>query len=494
MYQQQFNGLKSATIEHLTLQDTGTYNPVYFRPYSTNLTSQGLNQITDRVVERGGGKLNANIFSGIAGNFVAPSATPGGEVPIFNGWGERRLRFILVLNTVTNVGANVIHYIQGFTSHCGVTPTGAIDPQMFFIINSIVSVNRLQQRDPAGNLVFADYISNSSHLLTDPAAMDGRSMHVQSSFDMTPRGLFNGMHAEYLQTGMQYGGLESYVDTRRHIGATVKGSSRDNAVPSVYLGKVLDAYKVSMMSSQFSEDDSGITENAASICMEANMVENVFMALLHRNIGSVNKISNRFSYGDLKAVDPGVDQRINYLFLTNTVRANLHSAGSSEYWHGSDRNTHAANILSQGIPALMLELLISNISFRSTNMDVSGGMNTAIIDAKSLASGAMVHNFEIFKSRFEREIMFDLTFGNQEVYLLDVRADVFGETVISLGFNGEPPIRYTTATFCDSLIAPVMTTDSNLYYNTVSDFQTVTNHLSEALASSRVGFSYDKSI
>ena len=84
----QFSDNKKMRITGLLIQDTGTYNPMYIRPYTTHVTKEAANAISDRVNQTG--DINYATFSGIAGSIIAPSAVALGEIPIPNGWGERR--------------------------------------------------------------------------------------------------------------------------------------------------------------------------------------------------------------------------------------------------------------------------------------------------------------------------------------------------------------------------------------------------------------------
>ena len=485
-------GLNSWKIDQLVIQETGTYNTMFDRPYDTNISGYNLNHITERAIQNKGSRLNANVFTGIASSFLAPSSSPMGEIPIFNGWQEKRLRFMLVLNTVTNTGSNVIHYIQGFTSHAGISiVTKAIDPEMLFVINSITKVNRCLVRDAAGNSRYSDFMSSSNHLLSEPLNL-GNSHLPTVAYGLRPEDVFTGMHGNYMSMG--YSNQGNLTDTRRYIQGTPKASNRSNAMPANYLGRTLEGYRDGMEMLEFGQNDAQIYERARSSCNEVNIGEDSFMMLLQQNPNGANRISKQFRFSELQYIDPSVASRVYYMALTPTAKAGLHTAGSTEHWHGSDRITQVATIISQSIPALMMEMLIGKIHLRSTNMDVTGGMNTSIIDGMSLAGEAIVSNLELFKSRFEKEMMFDLTLGNQEVYAVEINADIYGQTEVFLSLNGSPSTPFVTASFADSLIVPVMTTNANLYQKNISDFDSLTSNINQAVGDATVSSLINRNI
>ena len=175
----------------------------------------------------------------------------------------------------------------------------------------------------------------------------------------------------------------------------------------------------------------------------------------------------------LEHIDPNLSNVTNFIKIGNTQLVGLHTAGETEHWGGAGRETVAATLLSNAIPALMLEYMINKIYFRSTNHDINGQMQTILIDAKSITNMDLTKSFNLFKYRLENEILFDLTFGNQIAYMLEVSCDVFGESRITIALDSGPMITYATPSFCDSLIAPVYTTNKDILYTVSHDMEQI---------------------
>jgi len=128
----------------------------------------------------------------------------------------------------------------------------------------------------------------------------------------------------------------------------------------------------------------------------------------------------------------------------------------------------------------MMDLMINKIFFRSTNHDIGGIMNTVIIDAKSITNADLTQNFELFKRRLEKEILFDITYGNQDLYMLEMNIDLFGETTISLSVGNSPMTVFSTPSFCDSLMTPVITTNKDNFNALIHDFDVITNNIKQS--------------
>ena len=106
----QFTDNKRLKITKFLIQETGTYNPMYIRPYVTHVTSDIANTIAQRVEQSG--TVTAGTFSGLTSSLISPSSSAMGEIPIPNGWTEKRLSFLLTLELESSLYGNKIIYVQ----------------------------------------------------------------------------------------------------------------------------------------------------------------------------------------------------------------------------------------------------------------------------------------------------------------------------------------------------------------------------------------------
>ena len=464
----QFVDNKSLRITGLLLQETGTYNPMYVRPYVTHVTQEAANIISRRVEETG--NISPSTFSGITGNILAPSSASSGEIPIPNGWSEKRLAFLLTLEATSSISGNRVIYVQGFTDHAGITNTGAIDPNMYFFINSITVVSRNTIQTPMG-------VQNIDRVIESSQVINGKlfteySYNHQGVFGLRPYDIF--MAAQTASHAQAYSNLN---DTRVRLdtSANLSKSFRKNNVPTNYMASLTSSYNNSLGLAEFGAVGSDIYSQAASMSHDGGVMNNDFIKSIEMQTGIPN--ATYFNIGTLEAIDQSVSHVTNYVRVGNTQMVGLHMAGQTEHWSGANRETVAATLLSNAIPALMLEYMINKIVFRSTNHDIGSQMTTLLIDAKSITNLDLTKSFAMFKHRLENEILFDLTYGNQVSYMLEMHCDVFGESRISISLDSGPMIQYATPSFCDSLIAPVYTTDKNHLYTMSHDIEQIFNQL-----------------
>jgi hypothetical protein len=452
----QFSDNKKMRITGLLIQDTGTYNPMYIRPYTTHVTKEAANAISDRVNQTG--DINYATFSGIAGSIIAPSAVALGEIPIPNGWGERRLSFVLTLEHESTLSGTKIIYVQGYTEYHGIAGSGSLDPRMKFFINSITTVARNTIQTPMG-LQYVDRIVESSQVINGRMFTEYSLMN-NGVYGLRPSDVF--MAAQTID----YGSLN---DTRVRLDspATVAKTSRKDNVPTSYLASLTSNYNQARALSEFGGVASDVYGQAASMSGVGSATNNEFIRAIELCTGMPNPIV--FDSSVLESIDPNVGYVTNYARVGSVAAVGLHTTGQSEHWNGANRETVAATLLSNAIPAIMMELMINKVHFRSTNHDIGSMMTTIIIDAKSITNMDLSRNIALLKSRIENELLFDLTYGNQISYMLEVECSIFGESRINISFDSGPVICYATPSFCDSLLAPVYTVDRNALYTLSHD-------------------------
>lgn len=475
---QQYNISRQATkltIARLLLQETGTYNPVQHRPYVSFMTSDGLNNLVDTVREYGAAStLNAATIAGAVGNIVSPSAETFGEVSIAGGWQERRIQFVLEVHANFNVGASLIYFIQGYTDFPGVTMAGNVAPDMRFFINSIQTVNRVNVNTPYG-MQTQDHIQSACQVLTENRFNSNYT--PGASHAIRPQDIFRGMQLSHLAAG------GDIYDSRSMLSMEACVSNRNNTLPSNYVAKVLDGYQKGQALSDWGAGKTDMLDACRGQVAEGVLSNNAFIRRISDDAGF--GITNNFTFGSLERIDPNVRAVTTVTVVGRTAAVQSHFAGRTEYWTGSNRETQVATILSNAVPALMQELLISQISFSSTNQAVGGRMVTVIANAFSLTNADLTQHFDIFTARLEKEIIFDFTFCNQEIYALEMQVDIFGETKIKLSLNCGPFTDYVTPQLADALFTPVISNNPQSRLDLMNSFETLVESAADATSTRR---------
>ena len=480
--QSPFNKPQQLQIVKLLLQETGSYNEMYLRPYQTQMDGQTLNGIVQAVTEssyNGQGRLDPATISGLASGFVTPMAVPEANINISNGWAEKRIRFILEIACKYTVGGEHKIFVQGFTTFNGVTASGAIAPDMEFIINSMITVATTYIQTPMGTQPY-EHVVDCSHLLADNAWTNGYNQMQKRK--MCPQDIFSLMQTNAMGGSFAFDDFStsSVHDVRTILKNEPVKSNRKNSLATGYATKIIDGYRTTIADSSFAENEMDILNKSRASVSEGVAATDPFLSSVAQNSGYA--MSNKFKFKDLITIDPNVSSVVTFIVNGQTQLSQLHSAGQTSSWRGSDRYTLAATILSQSVPAIMMDLMISNIVFSSTNHDIVRQTNTTIIGGGGFSNKDLTKNYEIFKQRLATEIIKDLTFNNQISYAFTMRVDLLGETWLSLSLEGGPNYDYVTPSFCDSLFVPVITYNPDTLTNVSHDFSTLVTSIKDAMS------------
>ena len=448
-------------ITRLLIHETGTYNDQWRRPYETTLDGQTLGVLQERL--DGQQDFTPSMMAGIAGQFVKPSVTPESQIRIVNGWNERRSRFMMTVEHTYMTGGTIIENILGYTSHMGLTPTGAIDPNMEFYVNSTVHVRNTIERTPMGNQNYASVV-DASHVVADNNWGASGGMYApEKEHRMRPTDVFAAMSRTHLPQA------SSVLDLRTTMTSNAVKSRRTNSMATNYMSHILESYRNANAQSDFGMEEASILGQARGFVAEKSATNDPFLSAISNVRGT--PVGNTFTWRDLLALDPGVDHVTVVQVMDQVHRGQVHQAGQTQHWGGTDLETHAASVLSQAVPGLMMNLMLTGVGFKSTNRVTIGGMvQTQFFDAMGFSTGDLKPYLEQFKNRLEHEVLYDLTYGNTMDFALEMRADLLGETWIKISINGGPYVDYVVPSFCDALTTPVITTNQERPLQLASDF------------------------
>lgn len=478
--QSAFSRHNKISILKLDIRETGSYNTAFSRPYETNFNGSEFHNLLDRISASNTAKTNSSksfspeLLSGLSYSLIKPSANPRGELIIPNGWDERRMLFVLQVSAKNTQGTDSIYYFQGYTTHSGISLQGSIDPNMYFFINSYIKV----RRNNMGMGRYSDSIVESAQIINGEIFIENR---VQN-YLQRPCDVFMGMQSNFIASASNYTDKKrapEVNDTRITVTTESVKSNRSNNVSSKYMSKILAGYNEGVITAEFGQGTDDILSRSRDVVAEHSINENPFLRALSIKTGVPN--ISRFTFDDLMNIDPGVDAVTNVLTVSPVVRSQMHQAGQTSFWNGSDISTLTATVLSNSVPSLMMELFLTEVSLTSTNHDITGRMNTVISVVNSFTNADLSDNVRIFVDRLEREVLNDITFDNQESYSLSMHVDLMGDTFISIQIADEPMTDYVVPSFCDGLLTPVVTPNKNDYMNLVGDLEMLTNQVTEDL-------------
>ena len=480
----------SIRVLELTLFPTKGYNDIYRRSYNTYIDQNTENQLDE--VTQGGTVLNNITVGQIASQVLQPSAQVEQQATIVHGWQTPRYRFILKIEEMGIGGIVNIGFYVGHTEHIeGVMFNGSqnsyFDPNMMFFVNS---VNRVRVNTGSVNNSGIKVLQpeQSQQFIYSNGAIANLQTGNMGMYKMRPQDVFQSQ--SLLNRLRQDNLLEpNTIDTTGAIlGIGGDISSRSNNDPTNYLTKMLKAYRYANdHNSDYGSDEEDIYQTAGSVVKEQSIYKNPFMNFMSNH--SYNIISSgQFSWKELLSLCPHLDQITKVVLPSQTSNqvmhnhgitlnanmlnsANLWSNENTEHWKGSTNETIAAYMISQALPAMMVEKLIASIRLRITNQTMTGEIQYSV-DAVSpidqIAGLLMPRHVEELVDRLKLETLGTITQGGVIPFDCLIDCSVFGDTFIQISINGGPHTPLLMPTFADSAASPVITTSVD-NYNKVSN-------------------------
>jgi hypothetical protein len=475
-------------VKRLFLMETGRYDTQFRRPYQTKLQGSTLNALTESLA--GTKRFTASQLAGVANQIVAPSAFPENPIAIANNWGEKRLRFMMEVECKQLAGGSIIVTVLGYTNYPGViVHSAALDPQMEFYINSIISIRRTVETTPFGAQTYSNVIDNS-HILVDPGYSGVYG--AQPSHKMRPEDVYATMSMSHLS------GLSDAMDLRTVLDQTPIASKRGNSVAAEYAANLLDGYTRANIDAAFGVNkEEDILDNARGYAQETMLNMNPFFKAISTFRDGF--VSNFFTWRDLCSMDPNAEHVTVVSMLGQTsqqgpgpVTGYDVASGVASPWGGSELITQVATILSQSVPALMADFGLTVVAFASTNRRVfadamqaagpyaaANRISTRIGDLQSFSDFDMTPYMDHFVAKLERLVLTDVSFNNEMDFFIEMQADLLGETWIKISLDGGAQLTFVTPSFADALLVPVVTSNAKLSQQLSQTFETVFHHLSE---------------
>jgi hypothetical protein len=293
---------------------------------------------------------------------------------------------------------------------------------------------------------------------------------MKQTYKMRPQEVFTGIQSGYIENAHSYTepGV-GFIDGRLRLGTEAIGSNRDNNLPASYVSKVFESHRQACALADFGQNDADILTRGSQLALDTMIGENPFVRALGAVRGMMN--ATTFTYGDLMKIDPNTSAVTNMIRLGYTHQTAVHQTGQTEYWNGANRETVVATMLSNAVPAIMMSLFISKVSFMSTNHSSMGQIHTQLLGGSSVTAADMTHAFQILRNRLDNEIFMDISYGGQQLYTLEMEVDIFGETKINIAIDGGPSIIYVTPSFCDGLLVPVLAPNRQVFDHNVHNFE-----------------------
>lgn len=465
-------------ITKLLLRETGTYNTQYSRPYETTVNGHTIAALQERY--NGSGAVAPSLLAGIAYQFIQPMGQPERPINIINGWGNKRLQFLMEVQIRSAMGVGTTQVLMGYTDYTGLSLGMEIDPNMVFTINSTVSVRHNTDMAAFGNSNFT-ISGESNHIL---AANDwgGVFGNQQNEFRMRPTDVFSVMTRSHINTSENGG----FLDTRNLNSAAPVKSRRTNGLAASFASSLLSNYSTAVDSGDMHMSQDEVLANARGNVAEGTVNQDPFLRAIANNRGATP--SNFFTFADLTRLDPNVtSDQVTVVVIPNDSASKMntgdyvHRAGDTADWGAATREAQFATIIGQSAPALLMSMGLMRLAFTVTNGTIDAHMDWQVGAIASFSAGMDVSgNIERFFKLLEINIMRDISRNGEVQYIVRCDMRLTSDSLIELSLDGGPMIPYNLPTFADALFTPIITQSDSRAVTLAGDFQKIFSNTIDA--------------
>jgi len=453
------------------------YHAPKIRPYHVEMDRYKQNDLHHYT--NNGQNLDQKSLAGIAGQILIPSAVGEKDALIPNGWMEPRMQFMMEIVHPSMDGFNTYQYITGYTDHVGYIPgSGNIDPNMRFFLNHSVDTKTVMQETHHGQMP-AIRMRSAHHLIagsnTGTGAMPYDS-NLNEKYMIRPTDLAQSLslRAEEYE-GFDYGA--AYMSGPSRTGLHIKTSRLNNGMPNRYLSQVFKGFKAASNSGSVFKDLGQIMEEVSGELREDPLTKNVFIRQLLERGTSLTE-SDSFTYSELCELFPETPN-VAVVIEHKAQQQNSFGMAGADFvnytndFHSPNYQVVAATMISNALPGLLMDLMLTRISFNCTNKTIGGQPFITVFGYGSFASINLEMYVDVFKTNFLAELWPSLSKNNEIDLTINVQFDVVSHSVLTIEWQNDPPMQFAIPSFTDSLFAPVITGQRNHAGDLSKDFETV---------------------
>lgn len=482
-------------VETLAIGESGTYNDMHRRPYTARADGDVLRSLQSSTDDWK--RVNPENLFKSAGQFLRPSTEAGELVGIKRGWGERRLRFMMVVK-ITNFDMEYRNVITGFTDMDDRSHGGHISPETKFYINNIIALRTTQRTGRHGQFNQVMVAENSQLLFDLNPVMSAETMRPKDIFQIQQSSeavkMLDDLHdfrdsfehqtlephqVDYFDT--QEKPVVNHLDCRLGLNPTtpIRTTDRRNVMSPHYLSNVLTAnnFARGKYNDQLHGGEEAYYESAIDYTrnhLSDNEVgESTLLATLMNNTRFMD--NQAFEFSELVDLCPYVTKKITFA-KRDKVQHIPNERGMTAKWTDRTQQALIANIAANTVPGMAMDCIIAKIWFTATNDTPTGKVSVKLHnEPRSFAQGIdITYNIRRFQTMVEDYLMNDLTRGGLVRLTLSVRYDAVGDMYIIVQTeNDAQKEEFIAPSFCDSLFSPMLTTRHDDSVNLSNNIRTM---------------------
>lgn len=457
-----------------------------YRPLSVQM-NDSLNLQLQNTIKQAG-TVDGPALRQIARQILSPAAQARGQVVLDeHGWHHQRMSMLLEFEVRDQLSVTR-EVIQCFTDRVGVTPQGLVDPQMRITPNGRIVISRSMVNGALG--AGQQVTVKENQQIIRPVDVVFGNQQIQGTVASAEHGMRPADMLMACQRNHQSGvhDAANILDTRTMAGGSTSPNgllvSRSNQSSAAYMGKILTSVQhasTDNLTNDYAGGQSFVYGTASTYANEQSGTLDSSALIQKLNKSTSLLDFGSFSFGELLAMWPGADQRLNASLMGEghivDNRANFDGVG------GVTPESRIAHGLSHLVPQLMYQLLMGKISFTMSNEYPDGQTRLAFPDPCVM----LFDNLDAFSATnvFERTMSFDVVpelLSGVGSFNITVDASAVTSNRYSIRLNGGAAVDMTAPNYADGKTTSMIALDGHQTAQAAASIEGVINCALEAVA------------
>lgn len=456
------------------LVESGTYNQEFTRPYTSHMDQNTLNLYTENT--QMGQHVNRGTLAGIAGSIVSPSSVVDAQVNVINGWGERRIIFMM---EIQEVHTKLIAVIMGYADKVDLSyQTGIIDPELRMTFNSTMTLSSVEHSTPNGWVTRKRVVDNA-HMMgaqTISALVPVNPAYNHDAgriYTQRPQDVAFNLSLQDMPSGVIFDGRTQLMPNKQIR------SKRENNSATHYLSQVIN--NISQTTNAVEVQDGHMSNQDVYNLAGATMQE---LTIQHdpvlRYIAKNSNMNNLgfVTWGQMCAMFPDLDSQSKFYTRSQDVmKMETHfesTAGTFADWNTVGWEPILATTVLHTLPSLISQCMLMGISGTMTNNTIDGGYAVSIEDARAFVDGFdRTQAVQHIEYRLLTEVLPGLTQNNQRNIFVAFNINLVRDGWVSISIDGQHAVEFSSPCFADGLLLPTVATNQDSLSNLATTINTL---------------------
>lgn len=461
-------GIEKIVPRGLLMTISGTYHNQELRPWTFNGTMSTLNTLCSHIANVGTDKVRPELIAAVAPGMLGVGHAQA-EAKIANGWGTRRGVFVLKFDVHYRVGTVISYVVQGYTDEPSFTPTAIADNLIFYVNNIFTTTRQTVKR--AGVTYQPTVLVDSFKLVSGYSGKD-------STILMRPRDVMSQI------SNAELGAYMEVKDTSTLSGVGLQTSSTRNNVGSTMLSEIINSFNHASGENHLSATTGDIASSAYASLVEKEAASDVFLNLINSKSQIMGGSQSSFRFSQLNAAMESSIMNV-YHFVDQRATSNsgmtFSTSGDCDRINDQVHEGQVAVNLQAIIPAIMVESMLSTVSFYVDNHGINGVPNFKYLAHQTFDDNKdndFTH-MNNFQNRVMREVVPILGQFNS-TFSIHVFCCFFHELQMTVTINGRE-VYSVSPCFTDGLTAPVHTPTTQHLKGFAEEMQAVLCNINDVL-------------